>query len=283
MRSLLIICLALFFIESNYQTVSAQQDTTKVLQIELKGGSLLKGKIISETNDSLKIKIISNAVIVIPKNQIVSMNQIPVKTIEGEKLYKDPNRSRLFFAPTGRALKSGRGYFSVYEIFIPFAAVGISDYFSISGGVSLIPGIDKQFVYLAPKITPYQNNNFSISGGLLYVVTPNEQSGIGVVYGVTSYEYKEESDITLGLGYGFSGGSFSNSPVIVVGWAAKVSKSLKLLSENWIFPGNKTQFLSFGLRFFGKHLSADFGFIYPLGSNTEGFPFIPWLGFAYNF
>ena len=44
--------------------------------------------------------------------------------------------------------------------------------------------------------------------------------------------------------------------------------------------------LSFGIRFFGERLSADLGFFYPMSEGegiSEGFPFIPWLGFAYNF
>jgi len=37
------------------------------------------------------------------------------------------------------------------------------------------------------------------------------------------------------------------------------------------------------VRFFGEDLAADLGFIYPAGSKITGFPFIPWLGFVYNF
>jgi hypothetical protein len=41
-----------------------------------------------------------------------------------------------------------------------------------------------------------------------------------------------------------------------------------------------------GLRFFGDHLAADIGFIYPLHDGkgiSRGFPLIPWIEFAYNF
>jgi hypothetical protein len=37
----------------------------------------------------------------------------------------------------------------------------------------------------------------------------------------------------------------------------------------------------FGIRFFEEKLAADLGFIYISGA--EGFPFLPWLGFTYNF
>ena len=85
------------------------------------------------------------------------------------------------------------------------------------------------------------------------------------------------------MGYGFSGGDFTDKPVLVLGWENRVSKSLKIISENWFFFGGEIHPISFGLRFFGKNLAADFGLIYPAGTDIKGFPFIPWLGLTYNF
>ncbi len=41
-------------------------------------------------------------------------------------------------------------------------------------------------------------------------------------------------------------------------------------------------FISLGIRFFGSHLAADFGLITSPDASGN-FPFLPWLGFAYNF
>ncbi|HGY57063.1 MAG TPA: hypothetical protein ENK44_15245 [Caldithrix abyssi] len=58
----------------------------------------------------------------------------------------------------------------------------------------------------------------------------------------------------------------------------------KLISENWIFVGGDVHLLSGGIRFFGENLAADFALIFPLmGEGIKGFPFLPWIGFAYNF
>jgi len=84
------------------------------------------------------------------------------------------------------------------------------------------------------------------------------------------------------LGWGFVGSDFGDAPPIVLGGEVQVSESVKLLSENWIPAGADEAILSFGIRFFGEHLAGDFGLI----TSTEasgGFPFIPWLGFVYNF
>src|SRR5262245_9767297 len=66
----------------------------------------------------------------------------------------DPNYSRLLFAPTGRPLKKGDGYFSDYELVFPGVAVGVTDNFSIAGGVSIIPGLrlDRQVLYVSPRL-----------------------------------------------------------------------------------------------------------------------------------
>jgi hypothetical protein len=63
-----------------------------------------------------------------------------------------------------------------------------------------------------------------------------------------------------------------------------VSNSVALVSENWIPVGSDVQILSFGFRFFGEHLAADLAYFYPVTkTESEGFPFLPWSGFTYNF
>ena len=66
----------------------------------------------------------------------------------------DPNYSRLLFAPTGRPLAKGDGYFSDYELVFPGVAYGLTDNLSLAGGVSVIPGLGlgEQLFYVSPKL-----------------------------------------------------------------------------------------------------------------------------------
>jgi hypothetical protein len=169
----------------------------------------------------------------------------------------------------------------VYEIFFPFIAVGITDWLAIAGGISLIPGSENQLLYIAPKITPISTETFDLSAGVLYLRFPGENEGGGIAYGVGTYGTNKAS-LTVGLGFGFSGGDFAEKPIFVLGADVRVSKSVKLMTENWIVF-EEGSVLSFGIRFFGKSLAADFGLFYPTSSGGDGFPFLPWLGFAYNF
>jgi hypothetical protein len=87
----------------------------------------------------------------------------------------------------------------------------------------------------------------------------------------------------VGLGWGFSGSDISNNPVFILGGELRVSNSIKLITENWFPPSSDVQLISIGLRFLGDRLAADFGLWYPAGGDPEGFPFLPWIVFSYNF
>jgi len=240
------------------------------------------GTILSEDETSIQFRMVSEIELTIQKDRIFKKEISSARIVEGKVWRTDPNRTRLFFAPTGRALKAGQGYFSVYEIFFPFIAVGVTDFMALAGGLSLFPGSSEQLLYLAPKITFFQLEKFDLSGGVLYVFIPDEEDNAGIYYGVGTYG-NQSASLTVGIGLGFSGGDVADKPVFAVGAELRSSNSVAFITENWFIPDSEFQIVSFGLRFFGENLAADFGLIHPAGADTEGFPFLPWIGFAYNF
>jgi len=279
-KSIGLIFIFIFTLQLFAQQNSNTQNET--YRIDLKDGTVLIGTIIQEDEQSIKFKTLSSVELNIPKEQIIRKEIISQQLIKAGFLYKDPNQTRLFFSPTGRALKAGQGYFSIYEIFFPFIAFGITDYITLAGGVTLFPGAEKQLLYFAPKVTPIRSENFDLSAGVLYMDVPKVEEGLGIFYGVGTFG-TEKSSLTFGLGWGFFGEEVSDKPIIVIGGDVRLSKSLKLLTENWFIPDSEGSLLSFGLRFFGESLAADLGLMSFTSVDTEGFPFIPWIGFAYNF
>jgi hypothetical protein len=273
-----------FFIFTIPDSLFADPDTTQsqIYRIVLTDASTLVGSISAENDTTIQFKTLAGLEVSIPKKLIEKKVQISSKIVEGKVWRSDPNQTRLFFAPTGRALKNGQGYFSVYEIFFPFIAVGASDYVTLAGGLSLFPGSSEQLFYLAPKITPLQLEKFDLSAGVLYIFVPEEEDNAGIFYSVATYGTAAAS-LTFGLGFGFSGGDVADKPVYAIGAELRSSNSVAFITENWIIPDSEFQIVSFGLRFFGDNLAADFGLIHPLGADTRGFPFLPWVGFAYNF
>ncbi len=265
----------------------AQQDSSrsaKVYRLTLNDGSEIIGTIIKEDTLQVEFQSISNITMRVPKLQIARMMLLSGIVVDGEYRRSDPNSTRLFFSPTGRAIGNGQGYFSAYEIFFPSIAVGIGDVVSLSGGISLLPGVESQIIYFAPKVTPLHIHNFDLSAGILFAGgTRRASSGGGIVYGVGTYG-SEDNSLTMGLGWAFSGGDLSSRPIVLLGGEIRLSNSIKLISENWFPPWTDVIIYSFGLRFFGENLAADLGFARTSAKMvTSGFPFIPWIGFTYNF
>ena len=256
-------------------------DTTRTTRFELKGGSVLIGTVIKEDKSSVTINLLSGSTTTIKKQSIINREIASSNIKNGEYWSDDPNKTRLFFAPTGFGLKSGDGYFAAYEIFFPMVAVGVLDHLTLAGGVSLFPGSSQQIFYFAPKITLYQNTQHAISIGDFFVKYPDNEDFLNIVYAVGTASFnnnKGTASVTAGIGYETS----TKEPMILVGGELRVSRYAKLITENWLIVDNDFSFASFGIRFLGKHLAADFAFIIPLVKNKE-INLFPWIGFAYNF
>jgi hypothetical protein len=253
-------------------------------RIDLINGEKYTGIIEDYKDTCFIVKNDSGIEMKIPQNKILNFKKLRDNVINGVLQKFDPNRTRLFLAPTARSLNAGEGYFSDYMIFFPFVAVGITDYAIISGGVSLIPNAENQLVYGNLKFTLFQKDNLSLSAGLFYMTVFDYSSG-GVAYGIATIGSNEKA-ITLGLGNGFTGeNGFSENPILIAGGEIRISNSVNVISENWIPTDGTEVILSFGLRFFGEHVAGDFALITnsSLLSESRGFPFIPWLGVTYNF
>lgn len=258
----------------------AQTDTSKVQRVTLSDGSELIGRIVSDSTNEIVFRTSSGIKIEIDRTSIKEIKIIEGKWVEGQFMREDPNRTRLFFAPTARALPQGKGYFSAYEIFFPMLAVGLTDFLTLAGGISLFPGADEQIVYLAPKVRFTHLENIDLAGGVLYMSVTGHT--FGIAYGVTTIG-SSTTALTVGLGWGFVDGELSKTPSLVIGGEAQLSNSVKLITENWFPPKTNGALISFGIRFFGENVAGDFGLMRLTESSSEGFPFIPWIGFAYNF
>jgi hypothetical protein len=253
----------------------------KTVRIILTDESELIGIIVAEDASSIRFRTLAGVEMVISKDKIASIEAVEI--VRGKAVRLDPNRTRLFVAPTARPLRAGEGYFSVYEVFLPYFAVGVTNFLALGGGVTLIPGAESQAFYVAPKITVLNVKNFSLAGGALYAApTTSTSDSIGIVYGLGTFGTRRTA-LSVGLGWGFSGEDFSNQPILLVAGEIQVSNSVKIISENWIPFDFETKFLSLGIRLFGRKLAADFALMLPTNVDMEGFPFIPWIGFTYNF
>ena len=251
-------------------------------KIVLCDGNEIMGTLVRARRDTLIFKTLGGLHFEIPDSSIEKVAALRGTIGQGRWAKTDPNQSRLFFAPTARKLKPGSGYFADYYVFFPTLAVGVLDFLSISGGMSLIPGAETQVFLLAPKLTFDLTPKAGISAGFMTLKVPDEKA-FTLGYSVVTFGGASRG-ITLGAGIPFNRDTNGNM-ILLVGAESQVSNSVKLITENWIFTGaDGLGLFSAGIRFFGERLSVDLALITTQEAfKGDGFPFIPYVDFAVFF
>ncbi|MCU0371688.1 MAG: hypothetical protein MUE56_00405 [Ignavibacteria bacterium] len=258
-------------------------DSLKLVTVETKDGNNITGYILSRDSLNIILKTPSEIQMTIPVYTIVRITSPDIEYAEGKYFIKDPNETRLFLAPTGRTLSHGTGYISDVELFFPVAAIGLFNYVTIAGGISIIPFSENQLFYINAKVTPLKTKNLDLSAGYLFTnVTNSHYSGISLPYIVGTAGTKIAS-ATFGSGIGFSEDGTSN-PMFLLGGEIRVANNIKFLTENWIFTGESTNSFTFiGVRAFGAKFAGDFALLHVWETEDwNGWPFIPYVSITYN-
>lgn len=259
-------------------------DSVRTVRLELQDGSVVTGTVMGEDDAAITIRTGTGIVMSLQRDQIKEMQDV-----SAQRFWRiDPNQSRILFAPTARALPKGQGYVADYELLFPFVAYGVGSGVTLAGGISIIPGASGQLLYLAPKLTLLEDEKGSLAVGVLALTGVGDLDdfgGAGLLYGVGTLGGAEQS-ATLGLAIGYADGEVGSHPALMLGLEKQVSNSLKLVSENyWIVGVAEALLVSGGVRFFGDRVAVDLSlFTAPaILDELDGFPFLPWVGFAYNF
>ena len=281
--SMLMMSIAIFATAAPTYAQERQAFPEGTVRVVLTDGTVVVGVIEREDEAEIVLRTASGVIMTIPRGQVKA-----ITSLEGERFSRiDPNRTRLFFAPTARAVRAGAGYTAFYEIFVPFVAVGVGNAVTLAGGVTINPG-SARAAYVAPKVTVLDRRSMSLAVGGIGVAALGDgdtETG-GLLFGVGTFGPSHASlSAGIGLAFGFGELEFGQNPVLMLGGEYQVSNSLKLLTENYVLVGVEDGVIvSGGFRFFGEKLAADIGlFTFPGLLNEGGFPAIPWLGFAYNF
>ena len=262
--------------------VIAVSDT--VMEIRLKEGSVLFGRIVAVDGDRVTIQLESGSRIDVERPQIVSIRRTSSRMVRGERWEEDPNSTRLFFGPTGRPLGRGTGYFAVYELIMPFLSYGITDRISVSGGTPVIPGVTGELLYFAPKITLISRPSVNFSAGALAFSVPSEDESLGLVYGVGTLGSTDHA-FTVGAGIPFIVGEedeIADRAVVMLGAESRVSRRTKMIGESYFVPGESGGIVALGARFFGERLSADAGLGFLFGGDDSSCC-VPIVNFVYVF
>ena len=259
-------------------------DSMNVQILDTTDGSRHVGRVVSVDEEGIRFET-DLGTFEIPHTKISAIQEIAASSfVNGQHWFRNNNATRLFFAPTGRMLKKGEGYFSDYYLILPGMAYGLTDHFTIGGGLSIVPGIslNEQVYFITPKMGYSPSDRFHLAAGALLLKLPvDDNKSAGIFYGVGTYGSPDLS-FTAGAGFGFVDGNLSDKPMLMVGGEARISRRISLVTENWIFPGVDDPAISYGVRFFGEKLSVDLALINTIGEEAI-FPGIPYIDFVFNF
>jgi hypothetical protein len=260
-------------------TVAAAADS--LYTVRLTDGSVIYGRIVEETDQAVTVQTQAGVRVRLERGQIDRITLMQGRVVQGRVWPADPNRTRLFFGPTARAVGQGEGYLGVYEVVFPFLTYGVTSNLSLSAGTPIVPDAIGEFWYFAPKLTVYETEKTAAAVGVLGVAVEGETAGI--VYGAGTFGDSDQA-LTTAVGWAFSNGDLHNQALVMVGGEMRTGRNIKFISENYLAPGADTDegaIVSGGLRFFGERLSADLGVGFLLG-DCEGC-WLPLVNFVYSF
>lgn len=262
-------------------------DTTQY-RIETRDGNEYIGQIVFQDQTSLKLKTEKLGEITIQKIDIKSMVALlKGRSKDGKYWLDNPQSTRYFWQPNGYGLKKGEAYYQNIWVFFNQVSVGVTDHFSVGAGIVplfLFAGAPTP-AWITPKFSvPVVEDKFNLGAGVLMgTVLGEPETGFGIAYGVTTFGSRDRN-LSLGLGYGYAGGEWSNSPTVTVSGMIRTGERGYIVTENYfIGVGDETFVLfSIGGRRIVKRVGIDFALVIPSDTGGELFAF-PILGLTVPF
>ena len=264
-------------------------DSTQVQVVKLRDGSSIVGRVTEVSADTIRFAALVGT-LSIARTDILEVREVATSALRrGEVWPANPNATRLLFAPTGRMLEKGEGYFNDTYVFLLSVHGGFTSRFTLGGGMSVVPVSEftDNALYIMPKIGVVASPKFNLAvGGLAGVVgglvDDDENASFGVVYAVGTAGSPDAS-VSFGTGFAYAGGQFADRPVAMLGAETRLGRRVAFVTENYLIPNDDvTSVISYGLRFFGEKLSADLAFWNAPGE-TMVFPGIPYVSFSVKF
>lgn len=249
-----------------------------IYEVGLADGSLIIGRISELDPRRVVITTVGGGTLEIDRTQIRSLRPAEGRMVNGEYWNPDPTDTRLYFTANGRTLEAGEAYVGTYLIVLPFAAVGITDRVMVYGGAPIFFGEIEPY-YVGGKVQVVRTSSVQASVGTLAFGAEDDLAGIA--YGVGTFG-DDVRAFSAGIGFFYSGDDVASEPAFMVGAEARVSRRMKLITENYILPEAIGALLSGGFRYIGDRFSAEIGVFGGVTDGDAGCCF-PLINFSYAF
>ncbi|MCK4920025.1 MAG: hypothetical protein KAS71_03205 [Bacteroidales bacterium] len=246
-------------------------DSTKLCVVKLTDETSISGKIIDVREKEIKMRTQYLDLITISKKRIIDIVELESDGSQINKYWlPNPHDSRHFFAPTGRNMPKGTGYFQDIYLVLLSVNYAVTDFLTLGGGFSIIPGegFNSQAYYVYPKVGFDLSEKTSVGGGFLFASIPertehvipdtitipvryaptqydttivdtvyaysNNRTNIGLLFGVGTFGNRE-NNVSLGVGYAYYKDDVLKYPIIMLGGMYRLSRRTAFVTENWIF------------------------------------------------
>ena len=256
--------------------IPAPSDT--IYEVRLGDGSLIFARIAELDQERVVFMTVAGGRLEIDRLQIRELRPARGRVVNGQYWSEDPGGTRLFFTATGRSLSQGESYVGTYVIVLPFAAYGVTDRVTISAGAPVLLGELEPF-YVGPKIQILRTPQVQASLGTLAFFFDDEM--VGIAYGVGTFGNADKA-LSAGVGYFYSGDDFVNEPAVMLGGETRVSRRIKLITENYVLPDAVGVVYSGGIRFIGDRFNAEIA-VFGAQGEDDGGCCLPIINFSYAF
>lgn len=245
------------------------------------------GEITKSTADSIWIDVLGK----INQLALSDIKDIEHYDYNGYFFQLDRNYTRHVLAPTAFGLKKGQVYYQNLLFTGNLFNAGISDQFSLAGGVSLFSIIEYELIwYVAPKVSFQVNPKFHVGGGVLAASDMDPQDfriyDFIVVPFLNATYGSRDNNITFGFGSGVEGRSLENTvKAFMLGGNFRFSEKFILVSESTVgvkktmFDDPKIYYIgAHVLRFLKRKNTVDIGFM--MIRQDDEFSPLPYLGYV---
>ena len=254
----------------------AQEEAPVIVRVITNEGNEFVGVVLEEnevevllrTEQYGELRLLRSAI-----RQITVVDQALIR--DGVVWFENPQATRYFWAPNGFGLERGEAYYQNIWVFYNQVTFGVTEHFSISAG--LVPifllGVGVAPVWVVPKVSiPIKEDRSHAAAGAFLGTLLGEGETFGIVFGSFTLGDRD-SNGTLGMGWGYAGGTWASSPIVNFGFMARTSQRGYFISENYILPGPTVVLSGGGRRILGR-VGLDFGLFAFLGNGVFALPFL---------
>ena len=261
---------------SSFNNVFSQTDTLKQDQmviIKMKNGDDYKGVLLKQGDGRILLKTVNGEMNLIASN----IHSLDNYDYVGKFEFANPHDTRYFFGPTGIPIKKGKGYYQNILVTTNFVNYGVTKNISIGGGFEFISTVlGSPIWFFTPKVGFDLSENIHVGGGFIMAGFADEGTAT-LGYGVFTLG-QSETNLSIGAGYGLIDQELSDYPVIMISGTHRISKSIALLSENYVIP-DSFYFGIHGIRILSKKNSFDVGAII-IPEIASVIPALPYVGYV---